>query len=89
MKRIVSRGQGTLNRAARGSGRKAACALRYGDSLALQAARDIEDIFAQSHVGGRTQRLAKIQVVIMAAMNKLAKAAGARTNVGSEDGHSN
>lgn len=34
------------------------------DELALDAARQIEDLFTQHHAGGRTQRLAEIQRVV-------------------------
>lgn len=34
------------------------------DAVSLQAARHIEDIFAEGHRGGRSQRLAKVQIVI-------------------------
>jgi hypothetical protein len=34
------------------------------DEKALEVARQIEDLFVQSHPGGRSQRLAKIQVLV-------------------------
>jgi hypothetical protein len=40
------------------------------DSIALRTAHAIEDLFAQHHEGGRTQRLAKMQVLIRDAMNR-------------------
>lgn len=41
------------------------------DSIALQAAREIEDIFAKGWPGGRTQRLARVQCVIIDAMKQV------------------
>jgi hypothetical protein len=38
------------------------------DSIALDTARKIEDLFAQHHPGGRGQRLAKIQVLVREAI---------------------
>jgi hypothetical protein len=40
------------------------------DSITLDTAITIEDLFAQHHVGGRTQRLAKIQVAVKLAIEK-------------------
>lgn len=38
------------------------------DAIALEAAKRIEDIFVMSHEGGRTQRLAHVQTVIITAI---------------------
>lgn len=40
------------------------------DALALETARAIEDEYAKHHAGGRTQRLAKTQVLILAALER-------------------
>lgn len=34
------------------------------NAVSLQSAQKIEDLFAEGHIGGRTQRLAKVQVVV-------------------------
>lgn len=41
------------------------------DSMALRIAKEIEDIFAQSWDGGRTQRLAEIQCRIRDSYDRL------------------
>lgn len=38
------------------------------NSIALDVALAVEDLFAQHHDGGRTQRLAKMQVIVREAM---------------------
>lgn len=38
------------------------------NQIALDVALSIEDLFAQHHAGGRTQRLARMQIVIREAM---------------------
>lgn len=38
------------------------------DAISLRVAHLVEDQFAQHHSGGRTQRLAKIQMIIRAAI---------------------
>lgn len=40
--------------------------------LSLRVAHLVEDQFAQHHPGGRTQRLAKIQVIIREALREIA-----------------
>lgn len=42
------------------------------DTAALLAAREIEDLFVQAHVGGVAQRRAKIQCVVIRAMRQCA-----------------
>jgi len=42
------------------------------DMLSLRAAEIIEDQFAQHHVGGRTQRLAKVQMIVREALREIA-----------------
>lgn len=42
----------------------------HTDTVALQAAFDIEKIFEQLHIGGRAQLLAKIQCTVRDAMLK-------------------
>lgn len=41
--------------------------------VSLEAAKKIEDIFCAHHSGGRTQRLARIQVVILEAIEEARK----------------
>lgn len=38
------------------------------DAAALQAAKQIEGVFGEVHLGGPTQRLAKVQVIVRDAM---------------------
>lgn len=38
------------------------------DDIALNVAHQVEDLFAQHHNGGRTQRLARIQLIVREAM---------------------
>lgn len=45
----------------------------WRDRAALGMAERIEDIFCQSHAGGRTQRLALIQLIILDAMDREVK----------------
>lgn len=47
-----------------------AAAPYWFDTVALEHARKIEDIFAQGHEGGRVHRLAKVQREILAAMKR-------------------
>jgi hypothetical protein len=44
--------------------------VRDRDTIALETARIIEDIFARKHAGGRVQRIAKVQVAILAALDE-------------------
>jgi hypothetical protein len=41
------------------------------DTISLQAAKEIEDAFCQPFEGGRTQRLAALQVIISRALATL------------------
>ena len=40
------------------------------DEIALDAAQQIEDLFAQHHAGGRSQRFASIQRIIRAGLEQ-------------------
>lgn len=42
------------------------------DTLSLRCAELVEDQFAQHHRGGRTQRLAKVQLIIREALREIA-----------------
>lgn len=42
------------------------------NALSLRVAHLVEDQFAQHHPGGRTQRLAKIQIIIREALREIA-----------------
>ncbi len=44
--------------------------MNHPDEAALYAAQEIEDIFAMGHVGGRAQRLARVQVAIVSAITR-------------------
>ena len=43
---------------------------RDRDTIALETARIIDDIFARSCPGGRVQRTAKVQVAVLAALDE-------------------